>query len=445
MNKDLSNNLKILNLIYELNNNDEFLINVLDKREFNNLKNIITSRHYLYYLNSKGYKKILRFVNCLKNKELLEKFNKCNIFDEERIPSSYEEINEKQILNSNYYISKDLLLKTEFDLLDYLLNDSEIKYNNYAMPYIIISFINRYHNKINIEIINKLLTILKSCTTIDFYQVYDYVNINLINDIYTNVDIENMDFYTLVINFINELKKRNDDFYDQNNKLISHSINSNTKIILDDEILKKLPSVINVLVSSSHFCFCLTEDDINKLYDIINCYRFDYIKNDNLQFYFCNKIIGKLNNLNSFLCNLDKENYNNYILQLIFNKELYDITKLFNKKLIKVKNFDPQELYEIHVADKILLLYLNDPEIIEAIPVFKEYLYCNSTIDLSILYLLNRHLNILTKANIEDLKSLINIRINNKHNIENDNFKYKKGYVKTLKYIYNIIDNYIVF
>ena len=441
--KVLERDLQTLEIINSLNNNKRYFTTKIKKDNFDKeqfykqLLIIIKSKIYLYYLNSKGYYNLKKFINYYNNKDLFEIVsNGLTDLIDNPINEYYEEINGEKILLDFCYEQPKMLLSTEIDLLKHFLENKELSNNNKVLPYIIILFVNKYNKQITFNDLAKLLNLLKSFYSDNYFMVYEYLNINFINNLYTDFNIETFDFYSFVLLLMNKLKIENKTFYDQDNNLISEAFNSKETEIFDEEMLEVIPNIINFIISSSHYCYCLDENNIQRLYDLINYYRFVYINGDVNKYLFCNKIIGKLNDLSDLLNNcITKDSYQKYFETLI-KKEIIDITHLSNQQLIKFKRFNPRELDDLYVADNILFLYLNSSETIYNIPTLNKFLYTNPLIDLSILYLLNRKLNLLESEDIEALKELINIRINNRLQMKNnDNIKYIHGYVKTLKYI----------
>ena len=113
------------------------------------------------------------------------------------------------------------------------------------------------------------------------------------------------------------------------------------KVFFENKYITKndfnlLPSILNYLVSSEHFCFSFTNNDLERIYNIVNYCRFNMLKENEKKFMLCDIIIGKLNML-TMHNQQREENKENSLLYTKFVKALLELTAV-NKENI-VKNF----------------------------------------------------------------------------------------------------------
>lgn len=471
----LEKSYKILDKIDVLNNNKNYYEEVINNNLFisedifNCVRGILKEPLYFYSLNNNGYENIMKFVKYYNNQELNNLlFNSCKI--SKTIDELKEEVNKKDIINLNdklfekynmidnidiiynvYLEFTDQFYKTEKKLVNYLLGNKNLKdelISDVNFTYVLINFINKYKSIFNINDVKELIQLINTIPSLSMFKIKNYLNINVVNNIYTDVDINNIDFYNLVLDIFAFIKEKDFAITLKNGKVISDSALSNNKIVFTEDDINKLPSVLNYIVSSEHFCFCLDSIDLKRIYDLINYCRFDIEKKDDKRFMFCNEIIKKSNNLNLIQEQVDRGVYNNKDNSFEVCKELRDISYLYQDLLVNCKDFEQFRLYNIHSVERCLIKYLIDSQKISSDKEIYDILCNNPIVDLAIIYILNDKLELLNKHHLELLSSLIRVRIKNVDEIKrrkSSNIKPIHSYKKLLKTLDDFVNNSCVF
>ena len=458
----------ILNTITILNNNPNYFKEInnnnfeAQEKFFICLKKILNDNLYFYYLNEQAQKTVIKFIDYYNVKELNILYNQREEFNNyisKLIVSKNSECNEnnatKDIKNFisidnhkiyNKFDVKNLkdVLYTEKDLISFLLGHDEIKdslKNDYLCLYVVVKFINNYKSEIDKNDIEKISQFISTFDESDAFILEDYLNINLLNDLYCNVDVNTFSFYADVLNIFCFVKNKNWKISFENKDVICDSL-ENYYLVLSKDDFEILPSIINYIVSSKHFCFSLTIDDLNKLYNLINYGRFNIYKSDDKKFLYCDLIISKINML--YMYNEQEENnkldYEEIAMKFVV--AIFELFKLKNERMIKEKKAYPFNLYNVQYYERDIIRYLADPNIIYNNEVVKDTLHNNYLVDLAIIYLLNVKIDIFNKEQLNLLRELINIRKSNQSVIVKNN-KHSLKYAKPYKIILKKLDEYI--
>lgn len=459
----------VLNTIELLNNNKEYFNIINYSNNFNEKEKclnyitlILKDDLYFYYLNDEARKIVVKFIKLFNKKDLFELYyqrikfcnyinnlintsnNICNQKTNNNNIKSFLFINDKKMLNTFDVKNLKKIASIEKKFISFLLGDdsfNEDLKNEFLLPYMIINFINKFKQKINFSDIKKISELIYNIKDSDLLNLDGYLNVNYVNNLYTDIDIETFEFYRDVLNFFIYVKDNNFKIISENKDIICDSYNNSNTLVITKNDFDLLPSILNYLVSSEHFCFSFTNNDLERIYNIVNYCRFNMLKENEKKFMLCDIIIGKLNML-TMHNQQREENKENSLLYTKFVKALLELTAV-NKKNI-VKNFKDLSiiLNNVQIYERNLINYLNDPDKMLNNEIFANKLYFNLLTDISIIYLLNNKINMFSKEQLILLKDLINVKqenykliTKNNRNIIEFNGSYKKALIKISNYI----------